>query len=173
MPEPKPSNGFACWVLTGSHCPCPGKPACLCPCCSHLCPSCAHIACSNTVPEPQRRPQSRSPAPRAWVPSQPASTLHPPSQQWGSSIAAACLLTTPPAKTSTLAACHRPDIPGMPCPSPQSPDYLPPSFMITTSSEDVNWCSAAGCPCCWAVPVDKPQEAGMVVASKERKWFLE
>lgn len=107
------------------------------------------------------------------VPLQPVSTLHPPSQQCGSSIAAACLLTIPPAKTSTLTACHSPDISGMSCPSPQSPDNLSPSFIITTSSEDVNWCSAAGCPCCWVVPVDKPQEPGMVVASRERKWFPE
>lgn len=87
-------------------------------------------------------------------------------------FALACLLTFPgqdlqfsqPATALIAQAC--------PCAFLQSSDNLPPSFMITASSEDLNWGFAAGCPGHGAVPVDKPQEPG-IVSSKERKWKAE
>lgn len=60
-PELKPPDGFMSWALTGSHYPCPSKPACFSPC-----PSCAQLACPKPVPEPLCAPQYLSPLPRAW-----------------------------------------------------------------------------------------------------------
>lgn len=124
------------------------------------------LRCEGT---PISQPSARS---LGCSPSLPALCTHCLSRA-DQTFALACLLTLPgqdlkfsqPAIALIAQAC--------PCASLQSLDNLPPSFMITASSEDLKMGLYSGCPGHGAVPVDKLQETGMVVTSKERKWKAE
>lgn len=107
-PELKPPDGFVSWALTGSHYPCPSKSACLFPT-----PAVPSLHIPKPCLSPCVHPSISAFRPEPGVPPQPASTLHPLSEQGRPDLCTALSAHIPWERSSTLTACHSPDSPDM------------------------------------------------------------